>query len=476
MNRSTAPRSHGDYRSLSLWWDSLPGDEPHAARAALAGPADFDVVIVGAGFTGLWSAYYLARRRPDLSIAVLEAETAGFGASGRNGGWCSGLLPLDLDTIAARSSRASALAMQRAAHQCVDEVGDVAAAEGIDARFAKGGYLRFARSPLQVDRLQEVLRHEHAWEQHDVVWLDRDQARERLAADGVFGALWTPHCAAIDPARLARGLAEVVERMGVTVYEQTPVTSIGPRVARTPSGDVTAKYVVRATEGYTRTLDGQRRRLLPMYSMVIATEPLPTSFWDEVGWQHRDTFNDERRFIVYAQRTADDRVVLGGRGVPYHYGSAISPRFDRAPAVYDALRLSLLEFFPQLVGSAITHGWGGVLGIPRDWWPSVVHDTTTDVITAGGYSGDGVALTNLAGRTVAALVDVEESGQRSVDDDELLSLPWVGHHSPAWEPEPLRWIGINAGIRLAASIDASEQITGRPARLRDHVMRRLTGH
>ncbi|MFZ0324792.1 MAG: FAD-dependent oxidoreductase [Actinomycetes bacterium] len=467
-----------DRRSLSLWWDCLPEHEVVRTRPSLDGPARFDIVIVGAGFTGLWSAYYLSRRRPDLRIAVLEARTAGFGASGRNGGWCSGLLPLGLDTVAAKSGRAGALAMQRAAQDSVDEVGAVVTAEGIDARFAKGGYLRFARSPLQVERLEAALRHERSWEQteDDVTWLDRDAARERLRADGVFGALWTRHCAAVDPARLVRGLLDTVERAGVTVFEGTPVTRVGPHVACTPLGDVRADIVVQATEGYTPTLAGQRRRLLPIYSMVIATEPLPQSFWDEVGWAHRDTFNDERRFIVYAQRTADDRIVFGGRGAPYHLGSRLSPDFDREPAVHDALRLSLLEFFPQLADARISHRWGGVLGIPRDWWPSVVHDPATGVITAGGYAGDGVALTNLAGRTVAAIIDGQVSGQPGPGDDTLLSLPWVGHRSPPWEPEPLRWLGINTGRVLARSIDASELRQGRPARLRDSLMTRLTGH
>ena len=470
-----------DRRDLSLWWDCLPGDERERVRPMLDRSDQFDVVIVGAGFTGLWSAYYLSGRRPDLRIAVLEAETAGFGASGRNGGWCSGLLPLDLDSVAKRSSREAALAMQRAAQQSVDEVGAVAAAEGIDARFAKGGYLRFARSPLQADRLQAALKYERAWEQtdDDVRWLDRSAARERLGADGVFGALWSRHCAAVDPARLVRGLAATVEGRGVALFERTPVTRITEHAVTTPYGEVRAQVVVQATEGYTRSLAGQRRRLLPMYSMVIATEPLPPSFWDDVGWEHRDTFNDERRFLVYAQRTVDDRIVFGGRGAPYHLGSKIAAGFDHEPAVYDALQLSLLEFFPQLADAAITHRWGGVLGIPRDWWPSVVHDPATGAITAGGYAGDGVALTNLAGRTVAALADESTSGtklERSPADQTLLSLPWVGHHSPAWEPEPLRWLGINVGMRLAESIDSSEDRRGRPAVLRDHLMRRLTGH
>ena len=459
-----------DPRSLSLWFDTLPPGDLEVQRPPLSDVVEADVAIVGGGLTGLWSAYYLAQADPSLRVVVLEAEVVGFGASGRNGGWCSGLLPLGLDDLAAEAGRDGAIAMLRAAQDTVDEVGRVCAAEGIDAQFTKGGYVRFATTPLQVRRLHEALAEERAWGQteEDIRWLDRDASRARIGADGVFGALWTPHCAAVNPARMVRGLACVVERLGVIVHEHSRVVSMTSHEVRTEAGVVHARTVVRATEGYTTQLPGQRRSLLPMSSMVIATEPLPASFWDEVGWRSRDTFNDDRRFLVYAQRTADDRIVIGGRGAPYRFGSRITAASDGIASVHDNIRLSLLSFFPQLADAEITHRWGGTLGVPRDWWPSVTRDPASGVITAGGYAGDGVALTNLAGRTVAALVT--DAGSP------LLNLPWVGHRSPASEPEPLRWVGINAGMRLARSIDARELVSGRPARRRDALMRRLTGH
>jgi glycine/D-amino acid oxidase-like deaminating enzyme len=458
-----------DPRALSVWFDTLPPDDLDIVRPPLGDVVEADVAIVGAGLTGLWSAYYLATADPSLRVVVLDAEVAGFGASGRNGGWCSGMLPVSMGDLAAQAGREGALAMLRAAQDTVDEVGRVCSAEHIDAQFAKGGYVRFATTPLQVQRLHQALAEERSWDQdeHDIRWLDRDAARARIGADGVFGALWTPHCAAVHPARLVRGLAQVVERLGVTIHEHSRVVSLRVHEARTEAGVVHARHVVRATEGYTPLLPGQRRAVLPMTSMVIATEPLPASFWDEVGWRSRDTFNDDRRFLVYAQRTADDRIVIGGRGAPYRFGSRISPTHERVDAVHDTIRSSLLEFFPQLVDAEITHRWGGTLGITRDWWPSVTREPDSGVITAGGYAGDGVALTNLAGRTVAAMVTDPSS--------HLLRLPWVGHRSPAWEPEPLRWVGINAGMRLARSIDAKELVSGRPANRRDRIMRRITG-
>ena len=360
--------------------------------------------------------------------------------------------------------------MLRAAQQTVDEVGRVCEMEKIDADFAKGGYLRLATTPVQVDRLKQALADERSWDQteDDIRWLDRDAARQRIGADRVFGALWTPHCAAVNPARLVRGLAAVAERNNVVVHEHSPVRSFSGNEVRTDRGVVTARHVVRATEGYTPLLPGLRRAVLPMTSMMIATEPLSDDTWDSIGWSSRDTLNDERRFLIYAQRTGDGRIAIGGRGAPYRFGSRIAARDELSPTVHENLRLSLIELFPQLADVRITHRWGGTLGIPRDWFPSVTRDPETGVIAAGGYAGDGVALTNLAGRTVADLITERDSS--------LIRLPWVGHQSPAWEPEPLRWLGINAGVVLAKAADDRETLTGRPAALHSFALRHLIGH
>ena len=459
-----------DRRSLSLWHDTLPDGALETDRKPLPGDAQYDVAVVGGGFTGLWTAYYLMRRDPGLRVVVLEKEFAGFGASGRNGGWASNLLPMGLDKVAEASSRGGALALQKAADDSVDEVGRVAADEGIEAHYVKGGYLRLARSPLQVERLHAELSDARAWgrTEQDLRWLDRSEARTQIGADGVFGALYDPHCAAIHPARLVRGLADVVERLGVVVHEGTTVTAIEPGVVRTDHGSVRADVVVRALEGYTPSLDGHRRTLLPVYSLMIATEPLPQSFWDEVGWSGRQTFNDDRRFLIYGQRTADNRIAFGGRGAPYHLGSRIDPAFEHPGRVHEQLRRTLVEFFPALHDAQVTHRWGGVLGVPRDWFASVQYDPATGLASAGGYSGDGVTLTNLAGRTLADLV--------TGADSDLTTLPWVNHPARRFEPEPLRWVGVNAGFKLAAAVDAVEERSGRPSRVLDKAMTLPTGH
>jgi glycine/D-amino acid oxidase-like deaminating enzyme len=435
----------GSYGGLSLWHETTPTD--WTPRPSLSGAVEADVAIVGAGYTGLWTAYYLAVADPSLRIAVVEAEVSGFGASGRNGGWCSALFPTSLGEAQDAAMRAS-----------VDEIGRVAAAEGIDCHFAKGGTIVLARNPAQWTRAQAS---------GDQI-LDAAEAAERLRATRTLGATYTPHCAAIHPGRLVRGLASVVERRGVTLFEQTPALSIGPGEVRTARGSVRARYVVRATEGFTPRLPGLARAVVPVYSLIIATEPLAPAEWDEIGLARRETFSDHRHLIIYGQRTADDRLVFGGRGAPYHLGSRISASYDRDPKVFAALHATLLDMFPMLRGARFTHAWGGPLGIPRDWCASVGLDRATGLGWAGGYVGDGVSTTNLAGRTLRDLILGSES--------ELTSLPWVGHRSPAWEPEPLRWLGINAGLRAMTLADAEEAVTGRPSLLARAMAPLLGGH
>jgi glycine/D-amino acid oxidase-like deaminating enzyme len=445
------------YRDLSLWHETVPDD--WTPRPPLPGDRDTDVAVVGAGFTGLWTALYLTRADPSLRVTVVEAETAGFGASGRNGGWCSALFPSSLASVAKRSSRSAALAQHEAMRATVDEVLAVAAEEGIDAQAAKGGTVVLARSEPQWARAQAEVEDARSWGRGDdqIRLLDATEATDVLAATHLRGATYTPDCAAIHPARLVRGLADAVVRRGVTLHEQTPATAIEPGRVVTRHGILRAERVIRATEGYTGTLEGERRRMIPVYSLIIATEPLPAEVWEQIGLRRRETFSDHRHLIIYGQRTADDRLVFGGRGAPYHFGSRIRPDFDRNDAVFSALQTTLVDLFPVLRDAAITHRWGGALGIARDWTASVGLDRRTGLGWAGGYVGDGVGTTNLAGRTLADLV-LER-------DTDLTRLPWVGHRSRAWEPEPLRWLGINAGLRAMTWADQEEARSGRESRI-----------
>lgn len=446
---------HG-YRGLSLWLDQVE-DSLHP-RPALPGDTAADIAIVGAGFTGLWTGYYLARADPSLRIVILESEVAGFGASGRNGGWCSELFPASSAKIARDKGRSAALLMRSAMRESISAVSAAIAAEGIDCSFTRGGTVAMARSATQLQRAHHQVADARKWgdTKDDLRFLEADETAGFVGASGLLGGTYTPHCAVLDPARLVRGLADRVVALGVQLFEHSPVRSIGPHCVSTDLGTVRAEVVIRATEAYTSGISGSRREVAPVYSLVVATEPLTSTQLDAIGLDIRPSFTDFRHLISYGQRTADGRIVFGGRGAPYHFGSRTKAEFDSDPRVFNLLQRNLIELFPGLEGVKFTHSWGGPLGVPRDWHASVGFDPLTGFGWAGGYVGDGVSTTNLAGRTLADLV-------RGVDSD-LTALPWVGHRSRRWEPEPLRWAGVNAGLKVMQLADASEARSGRESR------------
>lgn len=443
------------------------GRRPQTTFQLGAIPARADVVIVGGGFTGLWTAHYLLLADPALDVVVLEAEHVGFGASGRNGGWVSALWPVGPRTLARRSGAQAARAMVAELQNTVDEVGRATESAAIDCGFRKGGAIALARSPAQAARARAEVDEAREWGL-GTRWLDASEASERLAASRVVGATFTPHCARVHPRRLVDGLAATVRSQGAQVHEGVRVQAIEPGHVVLEGGEqVSAPHVIRATEAWTPLLPGERRTVAPVYSLMVATEPLSEEQWSRIGLAEREVFSDHRHVIIYGQRTVDDRLAFGGRGAPYHFGSRIKPEFDHEATVFADLRATLTDLLPQLGDVEFTHAWGGPLGIARDWHPSVGHDPSTGLGWAGGYVGDGVAATNLAGRTLADLV----TGRSTA----LTQLPWVGHRSRKWEPEPARWAGINAGLRLAHAADREEARTGHPARLAA-LLGAVTGH
>jgi glycine/D-amino acid oxidase-like deaminating enzyme len=453
-----------DGGSGPLWWSGLSA-EP--TRPPLAQDESVDVAIVGGGFTGLWTAYYLLKSDPSLKVLVLEAEHVGFGASGRNGGWVSALYPVGARVLARDHGKHATRDQYAALRESVDEVGGVAVAEGIECGFHKGGTLVVATNQAQATRSRAEVEESGYWGT-GLTWLDAEAAADRLAVNGLRGATFSPHCARIHPYRLALGLARAAELSGVRIHERTRVADVGDRTLRTEDGIVVrARHILRATEAWTARLPGHRRTVAPVYSLVVASEPLPQSRWDEIGLSDAETFSEHRHVIVYGQRSMDDRIVFGGRGAPYHFGSGIKAGFDADPKVFRTLRQSLTQLIPATEGITFTHAWGGPLGIARDWHPGVGYNPSTGVGYAGGYVGDGVALSNLAGRTLADLV----TGR----DTALTHLPWVQHRSRSWEPEPLRWLGVNAGLQLATLADREERLTGRPALL-GAALTALTSH
>jgi glycine/D-amino acid oxidase-like deaminating enzyme len=443
------------YRARSLWLDGLA--EPLAQRPALAGDRDCDVAIVGAGFTGLWAAYSLASLQPDLRVAVVEREIAGFGPSGRNGGWASAGIAGSAERYAHLRGDDAVRRGERAMADAVAGIGRVIADEGIDCGWLHGGSLLVATSAPQVARLHEAVARRRAFGmgEEDVRLLEPSEIYQRVRVRGARAASYTPHCGRVDPARLARGLALACESRGVVIYEGTAATSIEPGRVQCASGTLRAGSVLRATEAFTVQQPGQRRLFMPLYSLMIATEPLPAPVWEELGWGGRETISDLRHLFFYAQRTPDDRIAIGGRGAPYRLGSPIDESYERNDGVRARLERTIAERFPAAAEAAVTHHWGGPLGVPRDWCCSVHYDEETGFGWAGGYTGHGVVTSNVLGRTLADLVLRRDTG--------LVSLPWVGHASPRWEPEPLRFLASRAIVSTLGSADRVEDRRDRPA-------------
>lgn len=441
-----------DYRACSYWLETC--GEDLTPRPALQRSEQVDVAILGAGYSGLWTAYYLLRANPALRVALVERDIAGFGASGRNGGWCSGKFPVTPSLLTARHGAEAARALMLAMCDAVDEVGRVCDEEGIDAHFHKGGILSLARGDHQ---LASIRSSHAAWVRLGLGdryrLLDEAETRERVRVTLARGALFTADGASVHPGRLVRGLARAVERRGATIYEQTAVTSFdggsGARLV-TPGGELRARTaVVLAGEAYLTQLPGLHRALAPMYSLIGLSAPLSEAQWAAIGWEHRESLASQRLTVDYLTRTADGRVLFGSRGAPYRFGSAISDDQDRHADTHARIGQMMREWFPALEGVPLTHAWGGPVGMPRDWMPTVTFDRSSRIATARGYTGQGVSTTNVAGRTLADLIAGAASPQAR--------LPIVRAGSPNWEPEPLRWLAIRHMQRAFLAIDRADE-------------------
>ncbi len=452
-----------DYSAVSYWLETS-GDSL-APRPALDGSGTADVAILGGGYTGLWTAYYLLRLEPSLRVTILERDICGFGASGRNGAWCAPGLNISLSRLARLHGRDAARATYRAVFDAVDEIGRVAADEALDIDWRRGGELLVARGPHETPQLQTALEELDRFDLADgYTLLDSDSLAERVRISRAAGALFTPDGAAFHPGKLARGLARVVERMGAVVHEQTEVTEFQPRTRSaaprliTTSGDLAAETIVLAGEAYLTRLRPLHRALIPIWSLIVLTEPLPEDVWREIGWAQRELIGSPRYSVVYLSRTADGRLLFGGRGAPYRFGSPIRDEYDRHEPTHEMLRRLASEWFPALDrhGVRFSHAWGGPLGMPRDWHPTIALDPAAGVASARGYVGHGVSTANLAGRTLADLILGRESDRTT--------LPLVNHHSRSWEPEPLRWLGVRFVQAALGRVDRLAEQSGRPPR------------
>lgn len=454
--------------NISFWYADIGGIPQK--RPPLPGDREADVCIIGAGYTGLWTAYYLKKANPALDIVVLEREFAGYGASGRNGGWLSGGFSWSREKYAKTSSRGAVVDMQNAMAGTVDEVERVTRAEGIDADLIRVDKLVVATNAAQMQRVREEYQFGLDWQMPSerLQLLSAEEAAKRIRIADLQGAVLYRNMARVQPAKLVRGLARVVEGLGVSIYEGTSVTSFEKGRVETDRGTVRAPYIIRATEGFSAGLPGYERTWLALNSAQIVTEPVPESLWREIGWDGHELLGDAAHAYCYAQRTREGRITMGGRGVPYRFGSKTDVNGQTQQATIDALHGILTRLLPQTKSLKIDHAWCGVLGVPRDWCTTAGFDRSTGIGWAGGYVGLGVSSSNLAGRTLADLVLNRET--------ELTGLPWVNRTVRKWEPEPFRWLGVHSMYQLYRMADdrefAGQPHTSKLAALADSI----TGH
>ncbi len=438
-------KKNGD---ISFWYADIGGIPKK--RPALPGDRDADVCIIGAGFTGLWTAYYLKKADPSLNIVVVEREFAGFGASGRNGGWLSGGFGWSREKYLKTSSRGAVIDMQRAMAGTVDEVIRVTETEGIDADILRADNLTVATNAPQLERAREEYQFYLDWQMpaDQIEMLSAEQAAKRIRIANLKGGFVIRDMARVQPAKLVRGLARVVESLGVSIFEGTSVTRFEKGRVETDRGTVRAPKIIRATEGFTAGFPGHERTWLPLNSAQIVTEPVPEALWKEIGWEGHELLGDAAHAYCYAQRTREGRITMGGRGVPYRFGSKTDVNGQTQQATIEALHRILTRLLPQTRQLKIDHAWCGVLGVPRDWCTTAGFDRSTGIGWAGGYVGLGVSSSNLAGRTLADLVLNRET--------DLTALPWVNRTVRPWEPEPFRWLGVHSMYQLYRIADERE--------------------
>src|SRR3954451_3516202 len=410
--------------------DAEPGSywlrEPAEAAPALTGQTDADLCIVGAGFTGLWAALYAKEHAPERDVVVLEAETAGFGASGRNGGFAVASLTHGIDNGLARFADEMPI-LERLALENFARLARDLTAYNIECDFEPTGELLALTDSYQEPWLEEE--HETLTRfGHDVAILDAAAMRAEVNSPTYPGGVWHRTGAGIlDPGKLAAGLRDAAIRAGVRIYEHSAVHDIGDEVL-TAQGRVRARKVLLATSAYPPLLQRIRRYIVPVYDYVLVTEPLDLA---QVGWANRQGIGDGGNQFHYYRLTTDNRILYGGWDAVYRYGGPVGPRHDTHDATFATLAQHFFHTFPQLEGVRFTHRWGGAIDTSSRF--SVFFGTARggDLAYAAGYTGLGVTAARFRARTALDLLDGRET--------EATRTRYVRSKPLPFPPEPLRY-------------------------------------
>ena len=416
-----------------------------AARKSVNATNSFDITIIGGGFSGLWSAYHLKQLQPSLKIAIFEQNYVGFGASGRNGGWASAEYPTSNARIIKEHGIQTYNNLRKSLIESIDEIGQIAKSNNWQIEFAKGGALVFATNKAQLSRISSNLDDEHKF-------LNQSQASELLNVAKIKGGVYTPHCAALNPFNLTQSLAKYLEGIGVEIFEDSKVDEISDKEVLVNGYKIKCHISIRATEAFTAR-KWMANQQIPIYSLMVATEPIPEAILTQIRNSQRATFQEACNLITYAQITGDNRLAIGGRGVRYKLFSRLSERSEIDNRMHTALEKRAVRWFPQLQSVKFEYRWGGPVALTRRWQSYLNYNAASGQAAIGGYVGDGVTLSYLVAKTLAQIINHQKT----------LDLPFVNQKIGRWEPEPIRYLAVNAGFKATVAADFEERITGRPS-------------
>ncbi|OGN88599.1 MAG: oxidoreductase, partial [Chloroflexi bacterium RBG_13_48_10] len=391
-----------DHSDKSFWLATYGDYQPNPA---LQGDLKVDIAIIGGGFTGLSTAYNLRKDNAGLSVAVLEAEVVGFGASGRNGGFSMTLFGLEPAVTKAIFGQQRTVEAHHYMERAVDYVDALVREHQLQSEYWFPGFLRAATTPGFVKRIQHDLEILTSMGISDISWIDADKIKSEVNSPRFLGGWWEPRSGLLNPAKQVRELKRLAMQFGAQVYEETPVTEIHREAdfsLVTPKGKVSANKVIFATNAYSHLFPELKRKQVPAFTHMVVTEPLSPAQLEPIGWVNRQGIEDARNFVHYFRLTADDRLAMGGSDVSLSYGGGME--HDLNPRTFADLERDIVWLFPHLKGIQITHRWGGPVSVPLDMAPAIGYVGDERAIYSLGCVGHGVSMTHLNGRTLADLV------------------------------------------------------------------------
>ncbi len=423
-----------DYSDKSFWLATY-GD--YLPNSPLMGDIKVDIAIIGAGYTGLSTAYNLCKDDQGISVAVFEGEVVGFGASGRNGGFSMTLFGLEPAVTKALFGHQRTIEAHRYMERSVDYVDQLVKKSNIQSDYWYPGFLRAATTPGYVKRIQHDLDILTSMGISGLAWIEADPIKNEVNSPRFLGGWWEPRSGLLNPAKQVRELKRLALEFGAQIYEETPILEIQRHtnyILKTPKGDVTANKVIFATNAYSHLIPQLKRKQVPAFTHMVVTEPLTQAQLDVIGWKNRQGIEDARNLVHYFRLSIDNRIVMGGSDVSLAYGGNME--YDLNPHTFADLERDIVWLFPHLKGIQITHRWGGPVSVPIQMAPAIGFLGDERAIYSLGCVGHGVSMTHLNGRTLADL-----ALERKTD---LTDVWFVNRSVIPWPPEPIRMIASQA--------------------------------